>query len=231
MLVEDDPMVAEFNKNYVESIQGFKVVYASNNAQEALTALQTLSIDLILLDIYMPSLSGLEFLKEIRQKGYPADVILVSAARDTATINEALRLGAIDFLIKPFEFERLKTSLLHYRERALPFRETRTLNQQELDSLIGEKKAEPDALVLLKGLDRHTLKRICESIATYQEYVFNSDEIARLSGISRVSAKKYLEFLTKSGAITMNITYGAVGRPVHRFERLPDFKDKIKRFL
>ena len=231
MLVEDDPMVAELNRNYVESIEGLKVVKIVHNAVDALADLERQPVDLILLDIYMPNMTGLDFLKEIRQKRYPTDVILVSAARDTTTINESLRLGAVDFLIKPFEFDRLRDSLKKYLERAIPLRDARDLSQHELDQLIGERKSSADQASLQKGLDHRTMKRVCESIMAMAAKDFSAEEIAQIAGISRVSAKKYLEYLEKAGAIKLIIHYGAIGRPEHRFERKPGHETIIRQYL
>lgn len=231
MLVEDDPMVAEFNRSYVSSVPGFKVISSVRTAQDALTFLETAQVDLILLDLYMPGMQGLALLSEIRSRGLHSDVILVTAASDTATIREAIRLGAIDYLIKPFEFDRLKKALLNYKARIRPLREEGSVNQTELDRLLGEKSLIPEPNLLPKGLDRSTLKAIFDVIINYPQNHFSADEIAGEVGISRVSVRKYLEFLTEIKSLTMYVNYGAVGRPVHRYELLPGFKTLIERYL
>jgi two-component system, CitB family, response regulator MalR len=247
LLVEDDPMVAELNRAYVSSVDGFVVVGSVRSGQEALEIMrgqtqgentkcntrgQTQGVDLILLDIYMPGMQGLELLSEIRSQGLGADVILVTAASDTKSIREALRLGAVDYLIKPFEFERLKKALLGYKEKMLTFRHKNSVSQSELDQLLSEKNFSVSELAgLPKGLDRTTLKRIVEVVATYPQKDFSADEIAKTIGITRVSVRKYLEFMTEIKAITMNVIYGAIGRPVHRFERLPGFEKVMERYI
>ena len=116
LLVEDDPMVAELNRMFLSRVAGFEIVASVRSATEALEALRTHPVHLLLLDIFMPGQSGLELMEEIRRQALDVDVIFVTAARDTATISKALKLGAVDYLIKPFEFERLKEALDHYRE-------------------------------------------------------------------------------------------------------------------
>lgn len=247
LLVEDDPMVAELNRAYVGSVEGFTVVGSVRSSQEALeimrgqtqgensrcnTGGQTQGVDLVLLDIYMPGMQGLELLSEIRTLGLGADVILVTAASDTKSIREALRLGAVDYLIKPFEFERLKKALLGYKEKMLMLRHKNSISQSELDLLLSEKSLNVSEMAgLPKGLDRTTLKRIVEEVATFPQKDFSADEIAKTIGITRVSVRKYLEFMTEIKAIKMNVIYGAIGRPVHRFERLPGFERVMDRYM
>lgn len=247
LLVEDDPMVAELNRAYVGSVDGFTVVGSVRSGREALeimrgqtqgensqcdTGGQTQGVDLVLLDIYMPGMQGLELLSEIRSQGLGADVILVTAASDTKSIREALRLGAVDYLIKPFEFERLKKALLGYKEKMLMLRHKNSISQLELDQLLSEKSLNVSEMAgLPKGLDRTTLKRIVEEVATFPQKDFSADEISKTIGITRVSVRKYLEFMTEVKAITMNVIYGAIGRPVHRFERLPGFERVMDRYM
>jgi CitB family two-component system response regulator MalR len=251
LLVEDDPMVAELNRAYVGSVDGFTVIGSVRSGQEALeimrgqtraensqsntrgqTQVETQGVDLVLLDIYMPGMQGLELLAEIRSHGLGADVILVTAASDTKSIREALRLGAVDYLIKPFEFERLKKALLGYKEKMLMFRQKNSVSQSELDQLLSEKNFGVSEIAgLPKGLDRTTLKKIIEVVATFPQKDFSADEIAKTIGITRVSVRKYLEFMTEVKAVKMNVIYGAIGRPVHRFERLPGFERVIDRYM
>lgn len=108
LIVEDDPMVAEFNKHYLEQIGGFALRGIAASVDEGLKLLEKKEIDLILLDIFMPGLSGLELLSQIRKMGKGVDVIVVSAAADSYSIKKALQYGAVDYLIKPFEFERFR---------------------------------------------------------------------------------------------------------------------------
>ncbi len=251
LLVEDDPMVAELNRAYVGSVDGFTVIGSVRSGQEALeimrgqtrgensqpdtrgqTQVEPQVVDLVLLDIYMPGMQGLELLSEIRSQGLGADVILVTAASDTKSIREALRLGAVDYLIKPFEFERLKKALLGYKEKLLMFRQKNSVSQSELDQLLSEKNFGVSEMAgLPKGLDRTTLKRIIEVVATFPQKDFSADEIAKTIGITRVSVRKFLEFMTEVKAVKMNVIYGAIGRPVHRFERLPGFERVMDRYM
>lgn len=258
LLVEDDPMVAELNRSYVGAVEGFKVVGHVRTGEEALAYLcahggqtqgdvslgsdpvgkvhrgQTQGVDLILLDVFMPGMQGLALLREIRAQGLGTDVILVTAASETLTIQEALRLGAVDYLIKPFEFERMKIALMNYKEKLMLLKQHSRISQTELDHMLREQGTGGGAgssAALPKGLDRMTLKRICEVVRTDPQADFSAEEIAKTIGITRVSVRKYLDFMAEVKAVQMHVIYGGIGRPVHRYERLPGFDAVMKRYL
>jgi len=233
-LVEDDPMVAELNRLYLGRVTGFETVASLRSAAEALDLLQSSPVDLLLLDIFMPGQSGLELMGEIRRLGLAVDVIFVTAARDTATIDRALKLGAVDYLIKPFEFERLQQALERYRETHRMLREGQALDQGELDRRLARRPKEGGPMEALpKGLDRNTLDKVLQAILAWPEATpwFTSEDIGQQVGISRVSVRKYLEFLCALKTLRMEPGYGTGGRPVHRFQVQPTFLRQAQRFL
>src|SRR5690625_6075868 len=117
LIIEDDPMVAKFNAIYLESIPGFSVAHIAASAEEGWSVYQTTKVDLILLDVYMEEKTGLELLKDFRTADDPVDVIIISAANDKQSVRTALQNGAIDYLIKPFTFERFQIGRASCRER------------------------------------------------------------------------------------------------------------------
>jgi CitB family two-component system response regulator MalR len=234
LLVEDDPMVAELNRIYLGRVGGFETVASVRSVPEALELLRTRPVDLLLLDIFMPGQTGIELMEEIRRQTLEVDVIFVSAARDASTISRALKLGAVDYLIKPFEFERLKQALEHYRESHRMIRGKESLDQTELDQRLGRRPAENRTMeVLPKGLDRNTLEKVFQVIAARPEDTpwFTSEEIALVVGISRVSVRKYFEFLSTLKVLRMEPGYGTGGRPVHRFTLQRAYLREVQRFL
>ncbi|NWJ40213.1 MAG: response regulator [Geothrix sp.] len=234
LLVEDDPMVAELNRLYLGRVPGFEMVASARSASEALDLLRTHTVDLLLLDIFMPGQSGLELMEEIRRQALDVDVIFVTAARDAATIDRALKLGAVDYLIKPFEFERLKQAFERYGETRRLIREGQTLDQTELDKRLARRPAErPATQGLPKGLDRNTLDKVLQAIAAWQgdPSWFTSEEIGQQVGISRVSVRKYFEFLCTLKVLRMEPGYGTGGRPVHRFQLQRAYLREAHRFL
>jgi len=214
LVVEDDPMVAYLNQRYVDSIAGFSVVKKVGDGVEALKVLRTQNIDLVVLDIYMPKTNGIELLEEIRNRFIHVDVILVTAAKELEVIDKALKLGAVDYLIKPFKFERLKDALERYRGRYKFFNEEGSASQEDIDKLTkGRLEDLKSRKSLPKGLHEKTLQRISLKLKENEDVFLNADEVAEKAGVSRVTARRYLEYLDSIGAIECEIEYGSVGRP------------------
>jgi response regulator of citrate/malate metabolism len=212
IIVDDDPMVADLNKAYVESIEGFKVEKILNNGEDALKYLETNNVDLILLDVYMPRLSGIKLLEEMRKRSILTDVILVTAARESHHIDEVLKLGAFDYLIKPFEYERIKKSLETYLLRHKLLENKQTFKQEDVDQ-ITSKSFKVTTNSLQKGLHQKTLDRICKFMEDHSERFYSSEEVADETRLSRVTIRKYLDYLVSIDKIVTEIEYKAVGRP------------------
>lgn len=213
LIVEDDPMVAELNRRYLANIEGFRLKGIADNCNQALRILETEDIDLVLVDIFMPGMNGLEMLAKIREAGHGVDVIMVTAARDTDSVKKALRLGAVDYLIKPFEFERLSIALQQYRVRVEGIHRRETVCQRDIDTQFLER---PVKCNLPKGLDKNTLQVIRAAIDKIA-VPFTIEELAKQAGISRVTLRKYLDHLVDSGMLTVELVYGSIGRPVSRY--------------
>jgi CitB family two-component system response regulator MalR len=215
LVVEDDPMVAELNRRYIERIEDFTFCGIVKNGEEALAVLKEKNIDLVLLDIFMPNMNGLELLAKIRQQNVSVDVIVVSAARENQSIQTALRNGAVDYLIKPFEFERFQAALIAFKKRLQAIRGETGLSQKDLDQQIFAKIPHKD-IELPKGLDRNTIKRVWGHILERQEE-FTAEEMAQYVGLSPVSIRKYLKYFQSMDLLHVEISYGSVGRPVYRY--------------
>jgi DNA-binding LytR/AlgR family response regulator len=101
LIVEDEPLAAKVIIKYLDNLDDFELVKVCTNAADAFNILNKERIDLMFLDIKMPQLSGLEFLKTLRK---PPRVILTTAYREYAL--ESYELDVVDYLLKPFSFER-----------------------------------------------------------------------------------------------------------------------------
>ncbi|MFD1887359.1 response regulator [Paenibacillus wenxiniae] len=218
LIVEDDPMVAEMNKFYLSQVDGFHCVGWAGSTVQALERLQQTNhgIDLVMLDIYMKEHNGLELLADIRHANIEVDVMIISAASDKTSIRYALQNGAVDYLIKPFEFERFRAALAAYRERHSLLYNSNHFAQAQLDLLTQPTHAS-EKTDLGKGLTRVTLKLIWETINVHPGSVFSSEEIAGQTGLSRVSVGKYLTAMQELGILELETTYGMIGRPVKRY--------------
>ncbi|MNP03948.1 Transcriptional regulatory protein DcuR [compost metagenome] len=230
LIVEDDPMVAKFNQCYLEQIEGYHCVGQVASAEAAEGLLEEQQIDLILLDIYMRQKSGFELLNLIRSNAANVDVIVISALKDPGSIKKALQYGAIDYLIKPFSFARFKVALENYREVFLRMNSDENMSQDDLDKLTRPLFHNNAPVHLPKGLTSGTLGIVWKAIQQY-EGNFSTDEIALLSGISRVSMGKYLSFLTDINVLETETIYGTGGRPMYKYHLIPDKEAMVENYL
>ena len=117
VIIEDDSVITHLNRRYVEMDNRFCVVQTFSAAHPALFWLRSNPVDLIILDVYMPQMSGLDLLRALRAEGVDADVIMVTSADDATTIEAFMRLGVTDYLIKPFGYERFQLALKTFCQR------------------------------------------------------------------------------------------------------------------
>jgi CitB family two-component system response regulator MalR len=232
IIVEDDPMVAEFNRRYLEKIDGFELVGMFSTVENAFPIIEKQPIDLILLDIYMPVENGWSLLSKIRALGKGIDVILITAACDKQSIKKGLRYGVVDYLIKPFEFDRFEAALTSYKEGLSFLNEHEKISQSELDQIILHKEQRNEkAYHLPKGLTKTTLINVWRKLAEFQDCEFSTEEIAHEVGISRVSMRKYLNFLTDIHIVETDVVYGTIGRPIY-MHRVANLDHKlIKKYI
>lgn len=229
LVVEDDPMVAQLHEHYLSQIKGFKLCDVAGSGDAALKLLRQKKYDLLILDIFMPSMDGLQLLAKIRENEFDVDVIIISAANDKDKIKQALRLGAVDYIIKPFEFERFNLALNNYLKRYHIVEEQNTIEQSELDKTI-IRQEEQVTVSLPKGLDKNTLATVWECICSI-DGMFTTEEVAGMVGISRVSIRKYLEFLKSLHLLKLDLHRGSVGRPVYKYLCLDKHSDVLKAYI
>jgi response regulator of citrate/malate metabolism len=213
LIVDDDFMVAEIHRRFVERVDGFRAVGLARTGAEALSSVKELQPHLILLDVYLPDMTGLEVLQRLRGDRDRVGVIMITAARELDTVKGALDGGAADYLIKPFEFGQLKAKLEAFAARAEALESAAGVDQSLIDSLFGHPGAAPRA-ALPKGLGAETGRLVLGAVRDAGEV--SAAECADLVGISRVSARRYLEHYLSTGALGLRLQYG-VGRPERRY--------------
>lgn len=200
VIIEDDPMITRLNRRYVEQDSRFAVVQTFSAAHPALFWLQHNPIDLIILDVYMPQMSGTELLLQLRAKGVDADVIMVTSANDAKTVNDAVRLGAVDYLVKPFAYERFQQALeVFCRRRESVQRDS--FSQDALDHTLFRQTAPAPSAAPPKGLQSQTLARIETYLRAAPDERHTSDEIASHVGLSVVTVRRYMNYLTDRQAV------------------------------
>ncbi len=218
LIVEDDPMVAMINEQYVCRNKNFCVQKTCRNGQEALEYLEAAKgddkIDLVIMDVFMPLMNGVETLKIIREKKLNCEVIMVTAANDPATLEETLHLGVIDFLIKPFAYERFQVALEKFIANEEAFRgANQTIDQSYVDSLISSSGSlHSQSVELPKGIQKKTLDLIIDYFKEKKGWV-SGDQISEDVGLSNVTVRHYMSYLMELNTVKGEINYETGGRP------------------
>lgn len=219
LIVEDNVKISRTHQAFVEKIEGFEVTGIANTLEEAGILVETLEPDLILLDIYFAESNGITFLQELRGKTRKTDVILITAAREVEMLHKALQGGAFDYMIKPVFFERFQESLQNYRKYRKQVAELGMMTQEDVDRLF--RKSAPsiaaDTGDIPKGIDTVTLKSILEVFNQNEEMALSATEVGNTIGVSRTTARKYLEYLISTGILFIHLDYGTKGRPERKY--------------
>jgi response regulator of citrate/malate metabolism len=213
LVVDDDFMVARIHSGFVERTEGFRVVGVAHTGAEALELVATLGPDLVLLDVHLPDMSGLEVLAALRAAGGTAGVVMVTADRELEVVKAALRGGAMQYLVKPFHYDDLAHRLGRVRD-ALTELDTGEADQATIDRIFAV-DARPGSSSLPKGLSQVTAELVLSSLRERGEQ--SAAECADALGLSRVTARRYLEHFVGTGSASVRLNYGGTGRPEHRY--------------
>jgi two-component system CitB family response regulator len=217
LIVEDDFRVAEIHRGFIERLPSFAVVGVAHTAAEALARAASERPELILLDIYLPDRSGLEVLRELRAAGRPpVDVIAITAANDVETLRAALQGGVVHYLVKPFQFNAFREKLEGYAALRSRLRQVREVDQGEIDELFATLRAGPSSPSLPKGLSSATFALVARTLRDIDE-ALSAGEVATRTGVSRVTSRRYLDRLARSGLVDVTMRYGKTGRPEHEY--------------
>lgn len=218
LVVDDDFRVAELHGAYVEHIQGFRLVGTAHSGTEALALADALRPELVLLDFYLPDIPGLEVIRRLRENNHPpVDVIAITAARDVATLREAMRGGVVHYLIKPFRLSAFEEKLTSYANARARLARLSEAEQSDVDRVLGTLRGAGGELP--KRLSDTTLELV-DSMLRKSPSGFSAAEVASATGLSRVTARRYLEHLCRAGRAELRMRYGGPGRPEHRYSAL-----------
>jgi response regulator of citrate/malate metabolism len=221
MIVEDDPMVCEINKKFLAKVDGFELSTTAKTLEEAKVKIKNDVPDLILLDIFFPNGKGIDLIKWLRREGFSSDVIFITADNNTETFEEAFRYGAVDYIIKPFVLDRFKTALNKYASRRLHLRNNDEIDQSLVDRYVYQDlqaKTETSNRIMMKGFSQHTFDKVNEAIESWEKETFTAEEIAKEIGVSRITARRYLDYLEREGKLEIEFEYGKVGRPQNKYK-------------
>ncbi|HAC47576.1 MAG TPA: two-component system response regulator [Chloroflexi bacterium] len=216
LVVDDDFRVADLHCAYVERVKGFAVAGRAHTGAQALQSVDRLRPDLVLLDIYLPDMSGLEVLQQLREDDHPpVDVISITAAREVESLRTAMRGGVVHYLIKPFLFATFEEKLLSYADAHERITRLGQAEQGDVDRIFGALRTarnEP----LPKGLSDATLYLIAQALKRSGSGLA-ATAVAEAAGVSRVTARRYLDHLCQLGKAELTMRYGSPGRPEHRY--------------
>lgn len=215
IIVEDDPMVAQINQQYLRQMGQFEIDGVFSNGQEALEYLRSHPVDLVILDMYMPVVSGNELLRKMVAENIKSAVIMVTAATEVQAVDEALRLGVVDYLIKPFSFQRFQGAINKYLNQFNLLKSATSVDQSVVDQLLRSEPLIPDAgqRELCKGLSQKTLSYIHEYLREHAAEKHTCESISSASGLSKVTVRRYLNYLIESDQVLSSIDYETGGRP------------------
>ncbi|MFF2524971.1 response regulator [Streptomyces liangshanensis] len=215
LVVDDDLRVAEINCAYVAKVAGFRVVARAHSAAEALARLAERRVDLVLLDHGLPDENGLTVVRELRALGRETDVIMVTAARDMATVQAAMRHGAVQYLVKPFTFAGLRSKLEAYAALRRALESGGEAEQSEVDRMFGALSA--STVPTLPTGHSPATAEVVRQVLLGAGGPLSAQEIAARAGMSRQTAQRYLKLLERAGRVRLTLRYGETGRPEHRY--------------
>ncbi|HET6652537.1 MAG TPA: response regulator [Nocardioides sp.] len=211
LVVEDEEIAAAAHASYVDRVPGFVVAGVARSGADAVRLLRDgTAVDLVLLDMHLPDVHGLELLQRIRQDGHLCDVIAVTSARDLDVVRRAVSQGVVQYLLKPFTFAGLRGKLEQYAAYRAQLGEAEAeVVQDEVDALLGTLRPTGGS-ALPKGMSDATMRLVTERL---REAPSSATEVADATGVSRVTARRYLEHLAETGLVAKHSRYGGGGRP------------------
>ena len=212
LVVEDDALAAQAHADYVRRTAGFEVAGVARSAGEAARLLRSTPVDLVLLDMNLPDGHGLALLRGMRSEGHLADVIAVTAARDVEVVKRAVAQGVVLYLLKPFTYAGFRTKLDQYADYRTRLAASEHLGQDDVDRMLGVLRASPRPDALPKGMSADTLRDVTDALRG-ADAPRSASEVAADVGASRVTARRYLEYLAGEQVVERSVRYGGSGRP------------------
>jgi response regulator of citrate/malate metabolism len=219
LIVDDDFMVAKVHAGFVAALEGFRVVGTASTGAQALEDVVRLRPDLVLLDVYLPDMTGLDVLRRLRAAACPSDVIVISAARDVDSIRSALHGGVLHYLVKPFDRRTFEARLRDYAALHSELAELDEAGQTDVDRVFGASRgaAARAPMTTPKGIAPETLELVRATLAAVGADGLSATECSERTGLARVSARRYLEQLVTQQEADVRQRYGTAGRPERRF--------------
>jgi response regulator of citrate/malate metabolism len=213
LIVEDDYHVSSIHAAYVRRVSGFEVVGHAATVATAQAEIRRLKPELVLLDLYLPDGNGLDLVRAAQGEDERPDFLVITAARDMATVRAAMRHGTVHYLVKPFTFAQLEDRLIAYQTLHRRMSRMQEAEQTEVDALYGILRGPAP---VTKGQSGPTMSLIRDILRASADDI-SAAAVAQRIGISRSTAQRYLSVLARQGDVELRLHYGATGRPEHRY--------------
>jgi response regulator of citrate/malate metabolism len=216
LVVDDDFMAVSVHRQFVDRLPGFEVVGEATTGREARALVESRQPDLVLLDIYLPDENGIDLMRKLRAGPLSrVDIIAITSAKDVDVLRDAMQLGVVHYIVKPFTFVTFRERLETYAEARRRLSDMHEAEQRDIDRLYGLLRTSSEAS-LPKGISPPTLTLVA-SLLKDSDAALSTAQLAELAGISQGVARRYLRFLADSGAVDFTLRYGAAGRPEHLY--------------
>lgn len=221
IIAEDDYRVSLIHEEAVNQMENMKVAGKALNGKELRALLSEKKVDLVLLDIYFPDITGTHLLAELRNMYPDMDIIIISASDSREDLLKAKRFGIYQFLIKPVSVGRLQQILNNYKTDLKWLNAGGVFNDEDAEYFLTapyRKGKEPKSLntTLPSGIDTITLNKITNTMNVYEDGV-TIEVVCHNVGVSRTTARRYLEYLVSEGEAETKLSYGEIGRPERKY--------------
>lgn len=210
IIIEDDNMVMNVIEEFLYKLNHISIVGKATNISSAKKILKEKTVHLALIDIFLPDGSGLDLLKWVRMENINVDAIMITADQRSISLENARRYGVYDYILKPFKYERFQEAIENFRKRKDLITSKDYIQQHMVDRIITNKNSDVD-------WKNQTYENIINHLKEHPDQSYTSSEIAQILGISRITARKYLEAMELEGVIHLELSYGSVGRPKNKY--------------
>lgn len=220
LIVEDDIRIADIHRRFTEKIEGFKVIGTATTGEQAKEWLDLVKPQLVLLDVYLPDMQGTELVTYIRHNLHDTDIIMITAASETDVVRHALRGGVTDYIVKPLMFDRFKNKFgkLIKKKTFTAKEKINQLSIEQIEHLWSQRGVKGNEIEYApKGIDPLTLAKIKKHMLTVNEEGITAEVLSAMVGVSRSTARRYLEYLISGKKVHAELIYGSVGRPERRY--------------
>ncbi|GAA0229974.1 response regulator [Marinomonas primoryensis] len=220
MIVEDDLRASYVLESTINQHTDFYVVAVCESLLEAELKAEAFEPELIMVDISLPDGNGIDLIKSLKNNGVQAAFIMTTAEREATTIEKVIQLGVMDYLVKPIRMSRMLQALNDYLDFRKRLTQNGKIDQQDIDALFRKNAAIDNSRKTPKGIDEHTLEKLTQYINTLDDSSFTAKDIGEAVNLSRITARRYLEYLEAQGQVCMTLDYKTGGRPKQRYTKM-----------